>query len=273
MATQIYLIRHGETAWSLTGQHTARTDLPLTLAGEQTAARLTTRLEAVNVAYVFTSSLECARRICELAGLGGAARLEPDLQEWDYGAYEGRASAEIRAQQPDWDVFRGGCPQGESIDQVTPPTDRSEVHGRRGLFVAMGAEPVGVVGLLHTMDEFPPLLAPHMNPSPPLSTEDKAMIICSHLSALLGVGFLLPLIVYLIKKQDGGPVAAHAKEALNFHLSLLLYSLCAIPLLFVGIGFLVFGFIIFGTFVLSIVAAVKAADGALYRYPLCIRFI
>jgi uncharacterized protein len=132
---------------------------------------------------------------------------------------------------------------------------------------------LGWAGRFTTMDDLPPLLAPHLKPPPILSTEDKALIICSHLSALLGVGIVLPLIVYLIKKQDGGPVAAHAKEALNFHLSLFLYSLCAIPLLFVGIGFLVLGLIIFGTFVLSIVAAVKAADGALYRYPLCIRFI
>jgi uncharacterized protein len=151
--------------------------------------------------------------------------------------------------------------------------DWPESDGTRGLFVAMGPGTVGVEGSPPTMDELPPLLAPHMNPPPILSTESKAMIICSHLSTLLGVGILLPLIVYLIKKEDGGPVAAHAKEALNFHLSLLLYTLCAIPLMFIGVGFLVFGLIIFGTFVLSIVAAVKAADGSLYRYPLCIRFI
>jgi broad specificity phosphatase PhoE len=124
MATQLYLIRHGETAWSLTGQHTGRTDLPLTLTGEQMAARLRDRLSAMDFAYVFTSPLERAHRTCELAGWGGVARVEPDLQEWDYGAYEGRTSAEIRAEQPGWDVFRDGCPQGESVEQVTRRADQ-----------------------------------------------------------------------------------------------------------------------------------------------------
>lgn len=124
MATQIYLLRHGETAWSLTGQHTGRTDLPLTASGEKRAAQLGDRLRGVNFAQVLTSPLQRARHTGELAGLGGAARLAPDLREWDYGDYEGRTSAEIHAQRPGWNVFQDGCPHGESVEQISLRADR-----------------------------------------------------------------------------------------------------------------------------------------------------
>lgn len=124
MATQIYLLRHGETAWSLTGQHTGRTDLPLTENGELRAARLRGRLQGIKFDHVLTGPLQRARRTCELAGLGEGALLEQDLREWDYGDYEGRTTADIRAQRPGWDVFVDGCPHGDSVEQISQRADR-----------------------------------------------------------------------------------------------------------------------------------------------------
>jgi broad specificity phosphatase PhoE len=124
MVAQIYLIRHGETEWSLNGRHTGRTDIPLTENGERRATRLRGQLQGVTFAHVLTSPFQRARRTCELAGLGAAARADPDLHEWDYGDYEGRTSAEIRAQRPGWNVFQEGCPNGESVDQVSQRADR-----------------------------------------------------------------------------------------------------------------------------------------------------
>jgi probable phosphoglycerate mutase len=121
----IYLARHGETAWSLTGQHTGLTDLPLTERGERNAARLQQRLKRLTFAKVFTSPLQRARRTCELAGFGSVAEIDPDLLEWDYGRYEGRRTAEIRAERPDWQLFRDGCPGGESPAQVVARADRA----------------------------------------------------------------------------------------------------------------------------------------------------
>src|SRR5690349_3142827 len=95
---QVWLVRHGETAWSLSGQHTGRADIPLTERGEQEARLLAERLRARSFAAVFTSPLSRAVRTCELAGFGPAATIDPDLAEWDYGAYEGRTRAEIRAE-------------------------------------------------------------------------------------------------------------------------------------------------------------------------------
>src|SRR3712207_3659683 len=106
----ITLVRHGETAWSLSGQHTGRTDLPLTANGEANARRLGERLRGPTFARVFTSPLQRARRTCELAGFGAVAAVDPDLVEWDYGQYEGLRTAEIRQARPDWLVFRDGCP-------------------------------------------------------------------------------------------------------------------------------------------------------------------
>jgi broad specificity phosphatase PhoE len=114
----VYLARHGETAWSLTGQHTGLTDLPLTERGERNAQRLGERLKGLTFAKVFTSPLRRASRTCELAGFGPVAEVDPDLVEWDYGQYEGRTGAEIRKERPEWQLFRDGCPGGESPNQV-----------------------------------------------------------------------------------------------------------------------------------------------------------
>src|SRR6266446_8341335 len=108
----VYLARHGETAWTLSRQHTGVTDLPLTAQGEVEAGRLGERLEGLAFAGVLTSPLQRAVRTCELAGFGSAAQVEPDLIEWNYGAYEGLTSADIHAERPDWQLFRDGCPGG-----------------------------------------------------------------------------------------------------------------------------------------------------------------
>ena len=120
----VYLARHGETAWSLTGQHTGLTDLPLTERGELNAQRLGERLKGLTFAKVFTSPLRRASRTCELAGFGAMAEVDADLVEWDYGQYEGRTSAEIRKERPDWQLFRDGCPEGESPSQVDTRAQR-----------------------------------------------------------------------------------------------------------------------------------------------------
>jgi probable phosphoglycerate mutase len=120
----IYCARHGETAWSLSGQHTGLTDLPLTERGERNASRLQQRLKGLTFAKVFTSPLQRARRTCELAGFRAVAEIDPDLLEWNYGDYEGKRTAEIRAQRPDWNLFRDGCPGGESPVQVAARADR-----------------------------------------------------------------------------------------------------------------------------------------------------
>jgi broad specificity phosphatase PhoE len=120
----VYLARHGETAWSLTGQHTGLTDLPLTERGERNARQLGERLRGLTFAKVYTSPLQRAARTCELAGFGAVAEVDRDLVEWDYGQYEGRRTAEIRAERPDWELFRDGCPGGESPAQAMARADR-----------------------------------------------------------------------------------------------------------------------------------------------------
>jgi probable phosphoglycerate mutase len=110
----VYLARHGETAWSLTGQHTGLTDLPLTERGERNARSLGERMCGLSFAKVFTSTLQRARRTCELAGFGDVAEVDPGLLEWNYGQYEGRGTAEILVERPGWQLFRDGCPGGES---------------------------------------------------------------------------------------------------------------------------------------------------------------
>lgn len=120
----VYLARHGETAWTISRQHTGLTDLPLTERGERTARRLGERLKGLTFANVLTSPLQRAARTCELAGFKAAAEIEKDLVEWDYGQYEGRRTAEIRAERPDWELFRDGCPGGESPQQVSVRADR-----------------------------------------------------------------------------------------------------------------------------------------------------
>lgn len=120
----VYLARHGETAWSISGQHTGLTDIPLTKRGEKNARSLGRRLAGIEFAHVFYSPLERARRTCELAGFMDGAKMDRDLVEWDYGAYEGKTSDEIHAQRPDWKLFRDGCPGGESVAQVGARADR-----------------------------------------------------------------------------------------------------------------------------------------------------
>ena len=120
----VYLARHGETAWSLSGQHTGLTDLPLTDRGELNARRLAVRLQGLSFKKVFTSPLQRARRTCELAGFGDRAEIDRDLLEWNYGEYEGRRTEEIHAERPDWQLFRDGCPGGESPAQVGERADR-----------------------------------------------------------------------------------------------------------------------------------------------------
>ena len=119
-----YLARHGETAWTITGQHTGRTDLPLTERGEANAYRLGERLSGLTFAKVFTSPLRRAMRTCELAGFGPVGEIDADLLEWDYGDYEGRLTVDILKERPDWQLFRDGCPGGESPQQVAARADR-----------------------------------------------------------------------------------------------------------------------------------------------------
>ncbi len=155
----VYLARHAETAWSISGQHTGRTDLPLTERGERNARRLGERLRGLAFAKVLTSPLQRATRTCELAGFGRVAQVEPDLVEWNYGDYEGRRSAEILAERADWQLFRDGCPSGEAPCQVGARADRvlrqirvvqgdvlifSSGHFLRALAARwLGLEPVG----------------------------------------------------------------------------------------------------------------------------------
>jgi probable phosphoglycerate mutase len=120
----VYLARHGETAWSLSGQHTGRTDLPLTDRGERQARALGERLRGAHFVKVLTSPSQRARRTAELAGFSSAAEIDPDLAEWDYGQYEGRRTADILAERPGWFLFRDGAPGGETPDQVAARADR-----------------------------------------------------------------------------------------------------------------------------------------------------
>ena len=124
MALKIHLIRHGETAWSLTGQHTGRTDVPLTENGEREAWQLRERLQGIAFTHMITSPLQRACRTCELAGFGAVAQNAADLMEWDYGDYEGKTTAAIQLEQPGWNVFQDGCPHGESVEQVAQRADR-----------------------------------------------------------------------------------------------------------------------------------------------------
>src|SRR5947208_13803292 len=120
----IYLARHGETAWSRDGRHTGVTDLPLTEQGERNAVQLRARFAGLVFAKVLTSPSQRAKRTCELAGFGDVAEVDPDLVEWNYGEYEGLRTADIRAKRPDWELFRDGCPNGESPADVAERADR-----------------------------------------------------------------------------------------------------------------------------------------------------
>lgn len=139
MASEIWLIRHGETEWSLSGAHTGRTDIPLTPRGEQRAALLGRYLNGRPFSLVLTSPLERARETCRIAGYGGVAQVEPDLIEWDYGAYEGRTTDEIRKDRPGWSIWEGGVVDGETIGQVAARAGRvidraTQAEGQAALF-------------------------------------------------------------------------------------------------------------------------------------------
>ena len=136
---EVVLVRHGETEWTLTGQHTGRTDIPLTERGRKQARLLEPLLSTANFALVLSSPLQRARETCELAGLGSRMELEPDLMEWDYGEYEGITSKQIKRTAPNWMVFTDGCPGGETPEQVGARVDRlihriRPVAGRVALF-------------------------------------------------------------------------------------------------------------------------------------------
>jgi broad specificity phosphatase PhoE len=120
----VYLARHGETEWSITGQHTGATDLPLTEKGEQDAQRLGPRLRGLCFERVFTSPSLRASRTCQLAGFGSAAEVDPDLAEWNYGEYEGLRTGDIQAKRPGWHIFHDGCPGGESPAEIGQRADR-----------------------------------------------------------------------------------------------------------------------------------------------------
>jgi probable phosphoglycerate mutase len=183
MVTQIFLIRHGETKWSLTGQHTGHTDLPLTENGERRAAQLRGLLQAIKFTHVLTSPLQRARRTCELAGFGAVARVEPDLHELDYGEYEGRTTADIHLEHPGWAMFKDGSPHGESVQKFSERADRVLAiihsmdgtialfsHGQflralaarwiglpvqEGQHFALDTASVSILGYEHTNDETP----------------------------------------------------------------------------------------------------------------------
>ena len=125
MPERIFLVRHGETEWSAAGKHTSRTDLPLTEDGRRRASLLADALADRTFSLVLSSPLRRARETCELAGLGDAAELCDDLREWDYGEYEGLTTPEIRSSRPDWNLWRDGCPGGESPSEVGTRADRA----------------------------------------------------------------------------------------------------------------------------------------------------
>ena len=127
---QVYLIRHGETEWSLSGQHTGITDIPLTENGRNVAKQLEPILAKENFTMILTSPLERARKTCELAGLGAHAEIDRDLMEWNYGEYEGLTPKQIDAQAPGWMLFRDGCPGGETPEQAGARVDRVIARAR-----------------------------------------------------------------------------------------------------------------------------------------------
>jgi broad specificity phosphatase PhoE len=129
--SDVYLVRHGETEWTLSGRHTGLTNLPLTTEGEEQARRLQDRLKGMTFAKVLTSPLQRATRTCELSGYGSVAETNDDLVEWNYGDYEGQTRGQILTDRPDWLIFRHGCPNGESPQAVALRADRVIVRTRQ----------------------------------------------------------------------------------------------------------------------------------------------
>src|SRR5438552_490385 len=127
---RLFLARHGDTAWTESRQHTGRTDLPLNASGEERAGLLGERLRRFSFTRVFTSPLQRASKTCALAGFGDAAKVDPDLLEWDYGRYEGKLTRDILKERPGWEMFRDGCPGGESPRDVAARADRFIAQAR-----------------------------------------------------------------------------------------------------------------------------------------------
>jgi probable phosphoglycerate mutase len=121
---KLFITRHGDTAWTESRQRTGRTDIPLNRAGEERARQIGERLRRYTFACVYTSPLQRASRTCELAGFGAVARVDPDLVEWDYGRFEGMLTRHIFEERPGWELFRDGCPEGESPEDVAARADR-----------------------------------------------------------------------------------------------------------------------------------------------------
>jgi probable phosphoglycerate mutase len=128
--SKLYLVRHGDTAWTESHQHTGRTDLPLNERGEEHARLVATALPQISFVQVFTSPLQRASRTCELAGFGAVAVKAPDLLEWDYGQFEGKTTPDILKQKPGWELYRDGCPGGESPDDVAARADQFIARAR-----------------------------------------------------------------------------------------------------------------------------------------------
>jgi len=139
MSSHIWLVRHGETAWSLSGAHTGLTDIPLTPNGQLQALAIAQRLQGRSFSLVLSSPLQRARETCRLAGYSDCAEIEPDLLEWDYGAFEGLSTPEIRQSHPNWNLWNDGVPEGETVEQVGERAHRvitrcAEAHGDVALF-------------------------------------------------------------------------------------------------------------------------------------------
>jgi probable phosphoglycerate mutase len=138
---RLYLVRHGDTEWTDSGQHTGRTDIPLKESGEERARLLEGILRPVDFARVFTSPLKRAHKTCELAGFGARAQIDLDLLEWDYGRYEGMRTSDILRERPGWELYRDGCPGGEAPDDVAARADRflKQVQDRAGQVLAFSS--------------------------------------------------------------------------------------------------------------------------------------
>jgi broad specificity phosphatase PhoE len=121
---QLWLIRHGETEWSLSGAHTSRTDIPLTARGEERAEKIRDYLAHRKFSLVLTSPLQRARETCRVAGYADVAQADENLREWNYGVFEGRTTADIRSTQPDWSIWDSPVPEGEAVEQVAARTQK-----------------------------------------------------------------------------------------------------------------------------------------------------
>jgi broad specificity phosphatase PhoE len=138
---KLYLARHGDTAWTDSHQHTGRTDLPLNERGEEHARQLGEQLRRISFVHIFTSPLQRASKTCELAGFGAGVEVDPDLIEWDYGRFEGKRTSDVLKERPGWELFRDGCPDGETPEDVGKRADRfiARIHGLAGNILAFSS--------------------------------------------------------------------------------------------------------------------------------------